>query len=144
MNDCMTCVAFRIRRIFAGVQPPLPPAHPTRIRADDVSALGNYSAGSSKRSRSPAGVKPYYGGELTQRDLREPRFLNASSRLNFRFSVSALSEARFQEELRTGRMVRRAFDKAARRASTPVVIRIFQGTVSWWTVQRGFGRDGSV
>ena len=34
--------------------------------------------------------------------------------------VSALSEARFQEELRTGRMVRRAFDKAVRR-KPPVV-----------------------
>jgi len=34
--------------------------------------------------------------------------------------VSALSEARFQEELRTGTMVRRAFDKAVRR-KPPVV-----------------------
>ncbi len=35
-------------------------------------------------------------------------------------NVSALSEARFQEELRTGTMVRRAFDKAVRR-KPPVV-----------------------
>jgi len=34
--------------------------------------------------------------------------------------VSALSEARFQEELRTDTMVRRAFDKAVRR-KPPVV-----------------------
>ena len=27
----------------------------------------------SKRSRSPVRVKPYYGGRLTQRNLREPR-----------------------------------------------------------------------
>ena len=37
-----------------------------------------------------------------------------------RVDVSALSEARFQEELRTGTMVRRAFDKAVRR-KPPVV-----------------------
>jgi hypothetical protein len=30
--------------------------------------------GSSKRFRSAVGVRPYYGGELTQYDLREPRF----------------------------------------------------------------------
>jgi hypothetical protein len=73
----MTCVAFRIRRIFAGVPAATPPARPTRIRAGDVSALGNYSAGSSKRSRSPVGIKPYCRGQLTQCDLREPRFRTA-------------------------------------------------------------------
>jgi hypothetical protein len=38
----------------------------------------------------------------------------------FPSDVSALSEARFQEELRTGTMVWRAFDKAVRR-KPPVV-----------------------
>jgi len=44
-------------------------------------SLENYSASSSKRSRSPVGVKPYYGGRLTQCDLREARFGATSKRL---------------------------------------------------------------
>jgi hypothetical protein len=51
--------------------------------------------------------------------------------------VSALSEARFQEELRTGTMVRRAFDKAVRRKppvvaadAGPMQIQLREGAVS--------------
>jgi hypothetical protein len=51
--------------------------------------------------------------------------------------VSALSEARFQEELRTSTMVRRAFDKAVRRKppvvaadAGPMGIQLREGEVS--------------
>jgi len=50
--------------------------------------------------------------------------------------VSALSEARFQEELRTGTMVWRAFDKAVRRKppvvaadAGPMEIHLWEGAV---------------
>ena len=52
-------------------------------------------------------------------------------------NVSALSEARFQEELRTGTMVWRAFDKAVRRKppvvaadAGPMEIQLREGAVS--------------
>ncbi len=51
--------------------------------------------------------------------------------------VSALSEARFQEELRTSTVLRRAFDKAVRRKppvvaadAGPMQIQLMEGAVS--------------